>query len=423
MRASFRRVTALTLLALVLGCWGALHSPLDVFPEFVPSQVDIQTEAPGFAPQQVEELVTKPIENAVNGATGLATLRSESIPGLSVVTITFGDGVDVHVARQGISERLSELGSTPAGRRGHAEALAAGLEHHGPAQDRAGVGQGRCLHAARHGRLDHQAATAGGARRRARHRVRRRRAPDPDPARPAEAGELRLHADRCGGCGARRAAAARRGLHRHRRAARPAAVADAAPDVDAIGQAAVMARNSTPILLREVAEVKEAPALRSGDALIMGKPRRDAVAGQPVWRQHAEHHAGGREGAGGPAAGAEEPGITMYPGLHRPANFIERALGDLKQSLVIAAVLILAVLYLFLRDLRAALIAFTAIPLSLLAAVAVLDRMGLTLNTMTLGGFAVALGVLVDDAIIGIENILRRLRENARCPRRAPGSR
>src|SRR6202043_522526 len=78
--------------------------------------VDIQTEAPGFAPQQVEELVTKQIENAVNGAAGLATLRSESIPGLSVVTITFADGVDVHIARQGISERLSELGSAlPAG--------------------------------------------------------------------------------------------------------------------------------------------------------------------------------------------------------------------------------------------------------------------------------------------------------------------
>src|SRR5712672_2922380 len=112
----FGAVTALTILALILGCWGALRSPLDVFPEFVPSQVDIQTEAPGFAPQQVEELVTKQVENAVNGAAGLATLRSESIPGLSVVTITFADGVDVHIARQGISERLSELGaSLPAG--------------------------------------------------------------------------------------------------------------------------------------------------------------------------------------------------------------------------------------------------------------------------------------------------------------------
>src|SRR5580698_4674056 len=109
-------ITVLTLLALALGTWGALQAPLDVFPEFVPSQVDIQTEAPGFAPQQVEELVTKQVENAVNGAAGLATMRSESIPGLSVVTISFADGVDVHVARQGISERLSELGSSlPAG--------------------------------------------------------------------------------------------------------------------------------------------------------------------------------------------------------------------------------------------------------------------------------------------------------------------
>src|ERR1700676_2141122 len=109
-------ITALALLALLVGGWGALRSPLDVFPEFVPSQVDIQTEAPGIAPQQVEELVTKQVENAVNGSAGLATLRSESIPGLSVVTISFADGVDVHVARQGISERLSELGSSlPAG--------------------------------------------------------------------------------------------------------------------------------------------------------------------------------------------------------------------------------------------------------------------------------------------------------------------
>src|SRR5215813_3092057 len=109
-------VAILALLAAILGAYGALRSPVDVFPEFVPSQVEIQTEAPGFAPQQVEELVTKRIENTVNGASGLATLRSESIPGLSVVTIGFAGGVDVHVARQGISERLAQLGSSlPAG--------------------------------------------------------------------------------------------------------------------------------------------------------------------------------------------------------------------------------------------------------------------------------------------------------------------
>ena len=105
-------IATLTLIALVLGIWVAPSAPLDVFPEFVPSTVDIQTEAPGFTAQQVEQLVTKPIENAVNGATGLATIRSESIPGLSVITIQFEDNINLYNARQGISERLSELGST-----------------------------------------------------------------------------------------------------------------------------------------------------------------------------------------------------------------------------------------------------------------------------------------------------------------------
>src|SRR5205809_8143955 len=82
-------VTALTLLALLLGAWGALHSALDLFPQFVPSQVDIQTEARGFAPQQVEELGTRPIENAVSGAAGHGTLRSQSLPVLSAVACYF----------------------------------------------------------------------------------------------------------------------------------------------------------------------------------------------------------------------------------------------------------------------------------------------------------------------------------------------
>ena len=103
----------------------------------------------------------------------------------------------------------------------------------------------------------------------------------------------------------------------------------------------------------------------------------------------------------------------MYE-THRPANFIEDALRSLERSLAIAAVLILLILYLFLRNWRSPLITILALPLSLLAATAVLEAMGQTLNTMTLGGFAVALGVLVDDAIIGIENILHRLHDNAR---------
>ena len=410
----FGSVTALTVLALVLGSWGALHSALDVFPEFVPSQVDIQTEAPGFAPQQVEELVTKPIESAVNGASGLATLRSESIPGLSVVTITFARGVDVHVARQGISERLSELGSTlPAGvgtpKLSPLVSSTMDLLKIGLLSDRVDaftlrdtadwVIKPRLLAVPG---VAHVIVFGGD---------QRQIQILPDMRKLASYGVTMSElAD------AARTALPLRGAGFIDLASQRVLIQSPtpAPDSAALGAAVVAVRNNTPLLLRDLAEVKMAPALRFGDALIMGKPGvLLSLASQYGANTLTTTLAVERAlSALGPALKAE--GITLYPQLHRPANFIERALGNLEQSLLLAAVLILAVLYAFLRDVRAALIAFTAIPLSLLAAMAVLNHMGLTLNTMTLGGFAVALGVLVDDAIIGIENILRRLRENAR---------
>src|SRR3979490_2584627 len=407
-------VTALTLLALLLGAWGALHSALDVFPEFVPSQVDIQTEAHGFAPQQVEELVTRPIENAVSGAAGLATLRSESIPGLSVVTITFSSGVDVHVARQGISERLSELGSTlPTGvgapKLSPLVSSTMDLLKIGLLSDK--VDAYTLRDTADWVIKPRLLAVPGGA-----HVIvfggdLREIQMLPDMRKPASYNvTIAELAD------AARTAMALRAAGFIDLASRPVLIKSPtpAPDVAALGAAVITVRNNTPILLRDLAEVKVAPALRFGDALIMGKPGvLISLASQYGANTLTTSLAVERSLAAlKPALTAQ--GITLYPQLHRPANFIERALGNLQTSLALAAVLILAVLYLFLRDTRAAFIAFTAIPLSLLAAVAVLNRMGLTLNTMTLGGFAVALGVLVDDAIIGIENILRGLRENVR---------
>lgn len=410
----FGSVTALTVLALVLGSWGALHSALDVFPEFVPSQVDIQTEAPGFAPQQVEELVTKPIESAVNGASGLATLRSESIPGLSVVNITFASGVDVHVARQGISERLSELGSTlPAGvgtpKLSPLVSSTMDLLKIGLVSDR--VDAFTLRDAADWVIKPRLLAVPGVARVIVFGGDQRQIQILPDTAKLASYGvTISELAD------AARTALPLRGAGFIDLASQRILLKSPtpAPDIDALGAAVVAVRNNTPLLLRDLAGVKMAPALRSGDSLIMGKPGvLLSISSQYGANTLSTTLAVERALAAlGPALKAQ--GITLYPQLHRPANFIERALGNLQESLVLAAVLILAVLYAFLRDLRAALIAFMAIPLSLLAAIGVLNRMGLTLNTMTLGGFAVALGVLVDDAIIGIENILRRLRENAR---------
>ena len=409
-------VTALTLLALALGSWGALRSPLDVFPEFVPSQVDVQTEAPGFAPQQVEELVTKQVENAVNGASGLATMRSESIPGLSVVTITFADGVDVHVARQGISERLSELGSTlPAGvgtpKLSPLVSSTMDLLKIGLASDKVDaytlrdnadwVIKPRLLAVPG---VAHVIVFGGDIR-----EIQIL----PDPRKLAGYNiTLTEVAD------AARAALALRGAGFIDLKAQRVLIESPTPepDIRAIGQAMVAERNGTPILLRDVAEVKMAPALRFGDSLIMGKPGVMLSLASQYGANTLTATLAVEQALTNLEPALKAQGITLYTSLHRPANFIERALADLKESLMIAVILILAVLYLFLRDIRAALIAFTAIPLSLLAAIAVLDHMGMTLNTMTLGGFAVALGVLVDDAIIGIENILRRLRENRTVP-------
>ena len=405
-------VTALTLLALIFGSWGALQAPLDVFPEFVPSQVDIQTEAPGFAPQQVEELVTKQVENAVNGSAGLATLRSESIPGLSVVNITFRDGVDVHVARQGVAERLAELGSSlPAG---------VGTPKLSPlvssTMDLLKIG------------LVSDKVDAYTLRDNADWIIKPRLLAVPGVARVIVFGgdvrQIQVLPDtrKLSSFGlsfsevadAAKAALPLRGAGFIDLAAQRVLLQSPTPepDINSLGQAVVGVRSGTPILLRDVAAIKIAPALRSGDALVMAKHGVMISTSSQYGANTLQVTLAIEKVLADLEPALKKQGITLYSALHRPANFIERALQNLKESLAIAAVLILAVLYIFLRDLRAALIAFTAIPLSLLAAVAVLRYLGLTLNTMTLGGFAVALGVLVDDAIIGIENILRRLREN-----------
>ncbi len=412
----FGAVTALSVLALVLGCWGALHAPLDVFPDFVPSQVDIQTEAPGFSPQQVEELVTRPVENAVNGASGLATLRSESIPGLSVVTITFADGIDLHIARQGISERLSEIGTgLPAG---------AGVPKLSPlvssTMDLIKIG------------LVSDKIDAYALRDAADWVIKPRLLAVPGVAHVIVFGgnvrQIQIQPDmqRLTSFGitltdvaaGARAALPLRGAGfidiANQRVLMQSPIP--APDADTLGKAIVTVRNGIPIRLSDVAVVKTAPALRSGDAVVMGKPGVLLSLASQYGANTLTTTLAVEQALASVRPALTAQGISVYSGIQRPANFIERALGDLKKSLLIAGVLIFVVLYLFLRDLRAALIAFTAIPLSLLAAIAVLDKMGLTLNTMTLGGFAVALGVLVDDAIIGIENIMRRLRENQHLP-------
>lgn len=407
-------VAILTLIMLALGILATRSAPLDVFPEFVPSTVDIQTEAPGFTTQQVEQLVTKPIENAVNGATGLASIRSESIPGLSVINIQFADNIDLYNARQGIAERLAELGqSLPLGvgtprltplTSSTMDLLKVGLVSDKvdafTLRDNADWVMRPALLAVPG--VAHVIVFGGAVR---------QIQIAPDLQRMTAYGfTLTDLGD------AARAALALRGAGfvdmAHQRVLIQTPVP--MPDTSAITNAVLAVRNGVPVTIGQVATVSETAALRGGEAQIMGRPGILLSLASQYGANTLETTLAVEEALAQLTPALKAQGITVYPGLHRPATFIERALASLEQSLLIAALLILAVLYLFLRDLRSALITFLAIPLSLLAAVAVLDRMGQTLNTMTLGGFAVALGVLVDDAIIGIENTLRRLSENRR---------
>jgi CzcA family heavy metal efflux pump len=413
-------VTVFTVLALVLGSWGARQSSIDVFPEFVPSQVDIQTEAPGFAPQQVEELVTRPIETVLNGAAGLASLRSESIPGLSVITLTFVDGADLTVARQGVSERLSELGgSLPTGvsapKLSPLVSSTMDLLKVGLVSDTANayelrdaadwIIKPRLLAVPG---VAHVIVFGGDVR-------QIQILPDPQKLAGFNV-TLTEIAD------AARASLALRGAGFIDTAAQRILLKSPTPEpnLETLGQAVVTVRNSVPVRLRDVAELRIAPALKFGDALVQGRPGVLLSLASQFGANTLTTTLAVERALADLDPALKTQGITLYRGLHRPANFIERALGDMERSLLIAGVLIVVMLYIFLRSARAALIAFTAIPLSLLAAVLVLAHLGQTLNTMTLGGFAVALGILVDDAIIGIENIQRRLRENARLSNAQP---
>ncbi|MEZ5899272.1 MAG: efflux RND transporter permease subunit [Hyphomicrobiaceae bacterium] len=404
-------VALLSVVWLVAGIVIALRSPLDVFPEFVPPQVTIQTESAGLAPEQVEQIVTRPIEAAVNGAPGIETMRSESVYGLSVILITFQEDVDPVSIRQGISERLATLnGKLPAGigqpkltplTSSTMDVLKIGLvsdvtDPYTMRDIADWTLKPRLLAAPGIARV----TVYGGAVRQVQIQ--------PDLEKLSILGLTVQDVISAG-----REATALRGGGFVETASQRITIdtPPPAPDPLAIAETVVTLQNNQPIRLGDVATVTIGQAIPVGDATIMGKPgvlltisgqfgANTLQATQAVEAALDEFK---------PLLQQRE--IEMYPALHRPATFIERALGNLERALALGSALILIVLYIFLRSARAALISFLAIPMSLLAAVAILGYFGQSLNTMTLGGFALALGVLVDDAIIDIENIMRRLRQ------------
>ncbi|HEX9483354.1 MAG TPA: efflux RND transporter permease subunit [Gemmatimonadaceae bacterium] len=405
-------IVALAVAVMIYGLNVVAHTTYDVFPEFAAPQVAVQTEASGFTPEQVEVLVTKPLENAINGTNGIAAVRSQSIEGLSVITAVFAEGTDVFRARQAIAERLGEAA--------HALPAAAGTPTLTPLTSSTGVALVIGLTSSTRSTRDERTfadwtlrprllAVPGVARVTIYGGEVRQLQVQLDPARLRSLGlsvgavaQAASQATGVRGAGGLRTANQTIQIRTEGQM----------PSVDLLAQSVVRESNGAVIRLADVGRVVEGAAPLIGGAAVEGQP---AV----VLNIDAQYGANLRDVSTAvesalaqlaPTIAAE--GYILHPALFRPATFIDVALRNVEHSLLIGGALVAVVLVLFLADLGAAAVSLTAIPLSLLAAIIVLHQFGLTVNTLTLGGLAIAIGEVVDDAIIDVENIARRLREN-----------
>ncbi|MBI4564299.1 MAG: efflux RND transporter permease subunit [Planctomycetes bacterium] len=413
-------VIAVACLATAYGAYVAGRAKLDVFPEFAPPQVFIHTEAPGLSPEQVETLVTRPVESAVNGAGNLQAIRSQSIQGLSVVTAVFNEGTEVFRARQIVAERLGEIsGRLPQGVRTPIMApltsstslvLAVGLtsEERSPMETRTFADwtvRPRLLGVPGVASV----VEFGGEVRQLQIQVRPDRLEAYGLSLEDVIGAARK-ATGVLGAGFLETAAQRITVRTEGQALTP----------DELGRAIVAQPEGSSIRLKDVALNIAGPEPELGDAAIAwregDKPQHHPGVVLLVWSQFGANTLEVTEAVERaldelkPAFESER--ITLHPGLFRPADFIRASVRNVNSALIIGGVLVAGVLFLFLLNVPTAFISFVAIPLSLLAAIVVIDRSGGSINTITLGGLTIAIGIVVDDAVIGVENTVRRLRQN-----------
>ena len=394
---------------LLVGAWGAWQTPLDVFPEFAPPIVEVQTEAQGFAAEDVEALVTVPLERALGGVPEVETLRSSSALGLSVVTVIFPYGTDPFRARQVVIERV---------------ALAAEQLPHGitPAVAPLTSVLTTILAVGLRGGSD---VSPMALRDLAEWRIRPRLLAVPGVANVVTYGgavrQIQIATT------PERLWAGRATVDDIVDAVTGAAAPGGSGFLDRGGQrlltwfdgrlhdptdlerAPLPGRDAAPLSVRDVADVGEGAGVAVGDATVNGEPGvLLLVIKQPDVNVLAV--TAGVEQALAAIVRALPAGVRVDPAMFRQATFIEHALGNLRRALLAGAVLVTIVLVLFVGNARAVLVSVLAIPLSLLAAIAVLHATGATINVMVLGGLAIAVGEVVDDAIIDVENAWRRLR-------------
>ncbi|WP_306603283.1 efflux RND transporter permease subunit [Azonexus sp.] len=415
--ASRLPVLVCAVLLMAYGAFEAQRLPVDVFPDLNKPTVTLMTESGGMAAEEVEQLVSFPLETALNGLPGVAGVRSVSSPGLSFVYVSFDWGVDLYRARQMVAERLTALqGTLPPGVvphmgpvssiMGEVMMLAIPLE---VTQEREGGDAMAAREYADWVLRPRLMAVAGVAQVIPIGGEVRQFQVQPDTRRMAELGiTLEMLEGALSGYSANTSGGflevnGREYLIRH---------IGRSASLENLQNLALTARNGQAVLLRQVATVTFAAATKRGDAGFNGAPAVIlSIQKQPT--ADTVDLTRRLESALAEMRKSLPAGVLAPEVVFRQSDFIQSSIDNLQAKLLLAACLVAAVLFFFLGNLRTMLISLTAIPLSILIAVLVFKWLGLSINTMTLGGLAIAIGELVDDAVVDVENILRRLRNAA----------
>jgi len=404
-------VIGLSALLFVAGVWTARQMPIDVFPDLTAPTVTILTEGHGMAPEEMESLVTFPIESAINGASGVRRVRSATAVGIAVVWVEFDWGTDIFMARQLVSEKLTLVGGTLP------------PQVHQPVLAPVSSIMGEILFFA----ISSDQGDPLTLRTIADTTVRRRLLAVPGVSQVTPIGgaerqfQVVAHPDalRANNVTLTELLDAARGASENTSAGvytegAQEYVLEAIGRVRSpqeIGETVVALRGDRSVLVRDVADVREGAAFKRGEGSRSGKPA--VIVG--VQKQPGANtiEVTGRLDRALDTLQQELPsGTTIDRRIFRQSDFIEVAIDNVIRALRDGGILVVVVVLIFLANLRASAITLTAMPLSLAAAVLALRAFGASINTMTLGGMAIAIGALVDDAIIDVENVVRRLREN-----------